>query len=275
LEQEEVRLKKEAEEKSKREQEEKTNKFADEVIDASTATTIEFLFNEGVEQAINENFILEFIVEKLTNEEINSKMSKTSKLLRDLADNCLREELNAQREEQQRLEKQMKQQLRAQLEEELTDKIFTDTIDSLIRECCERVKVEVRNELINSIYIELADEVVKTTLEKCVLQNIFEEMSGLAVKPLLAKPQPLPPEEDRRKPSEQLGPEVSHATSSFKRRLSGEDTSSVSKTTSITTNTPSKKAKIVNESGGQVRSSSAPTNQKDPSTNVQTLIEEG
>lgn len=159
------------------ENEKKVDKLVDEVCQKQH----EALIDELIAQTVVESFMIEFIRDKLINEEISS----TSKLLRGICSNVIEEE----KAELKRQEKLFKQEIKTKVEAEILEKIVNDTVDSLMKECGERVIWESKNERVTDIYESILDEVVKKMIDKSFIDFVFDEMI-IENKPLINK---LPP----------------------------------------------------------------------------------
>ncbi|CAF0824915.1 unnamed protein product [Brachionus calyciflorus] len=203
---EQERLEKEEKERQKLaelETEKKTETIVDQFIEKISETFLEDL----IDQSKTEQLILEFIRDKLLNEEISSKHSLTSKIIRNICISCVDEE----KYERKRLEKKLSEEIKVKLEEEFYEKMFEEKLIQLIKECCERVITENINEKVNEIYFGIVDELSKETFNKCLLDLMFEDINS-ATKPLIKKLEQRPKKFDYKEPENK----------SFKRRLSSD-----------------------------------------------------
>lgn len=171
---------KQSEPNNDKEMEERVNLVHDKV----RSEIIETLIDDAVNQGTNESFILEFIIDKLINEEVGNKNTRFISLCQT--------SIEEHRQDLRQADKQFKRELALKMESELLDKIIEHTVDPLMRECCDRVLEEAKRELIEEIYTSVCDDVVKNLLETYLLENIFDEMTSLK-KPLLERIKPLPP----------------------------------------------------------------------------------
>ena len=184
---------------------EKIDEFSKNIYRDIQSQFLDELFSQAIDQSVNEHFILQFIIDKLFNEEISEK----SVHMRGMCRSVLEEE----KTEQKKREKLIQQEIKLKLEGELIERSINDTVDTLIHECCERVLVEAKNEFLNLIYQDLVEEVItKSMIEKYFLENIFDEMTSIQ-KPFLEKILPPVVEEDKPKKA------IETTTSGVKRRL--------------------------------------------------------
>jgi hypothetical protein len=163
-----------------------SEKKLDALVDAYTARQQEILIEDLLAQVTTESKICEFIRDKLLTDEINTTQSVTSNMLRNI---CIRT-IEEERQEMKMKEKQLKKEMREKFEAEIVETLINEITGNLMRECCERVIWEMKNERVTSIYEDILDEVVRKMIDRSFLDFIFDEMI-VKDKPLIKKPEPI------------------------------------------------------------------------------------
>lgn len=166
-------------------QQEMDNKI-NAIVDEYCARQQETLFEDVLTRVLTESNICEFIRDKLINDEINSTKSVTSNLLRSICSKAIDEE----RQEIKLKEKQIKREIKEKIEGELVEVLVNEITGNLMRECCERVIWELKNERVTSIYEDVLDEVVRKMIDRSFLDFIFDEMI-VRDKPFIKKAEPI------------------------------------------------------------------------------------
>jgi hypothetical protein len=161
--------------KSTLQEQEAISKLSDQIINS--------FIEEIIDKSVNENYILDFIINKLITEEIgNNKETRMGQLLIRTARECYEEARKERREE-----------LRQKFETEIFEQFLDDNLKMLSKECADRVLAEMKLELLESIFNELLDDFSdKKNIENILFETIFEDMRELN-RPLIDKISALPP----------------------------------------------------------------------------------
>ena len=159
----------------------------DELVEKLIQTQMDAFLEDLLTRVAVETNICEFIREKLINEEIRTQLKTIGGIV-----------IDEEKKEMKLLEKKIHLEIKEALIIEFVETIINDTLGSLMKECCERVILEVRNERINTVYNDLLDDLLPKFIEKELFQVIFNEMNPR--KPLIPRisispePEPVKPE---------------------------------------------------------------------------------
>ena len=175
-------------EKEKREKliEEENERKLDKLVDLYTEKQQADLFDELLARVVTDSTICESIRDKLVRDEISASASETSNQIRAICASVIEEE----RQEIKLRERQLKKEIKEKFEVECAETLLNEITGSLMRECCERVIWQLKNERLNSIYDDILDEVLKKMLNQSFLDMVFDEMI-VTDKPLIEKPAPI------------------------------------------------------------------------------------
>ena len=149
-------------------------KRLDELVEKLILTQLDACLEEMLTRAAVETNICDFIREKLINEEIRTQLKAVGLIV-----------IDEEKKEMKLLEKKIHLEIKEALINEFVETIINDTLGSLMKECCERVILEVRNERINTVYNDLLDDLMPKLIEKELFEVIFNEMNPR--KPLIPR----------------------------------------------------------------------------------------
>ena len=137
----------------------KENEKTDQLVGAFMDQQVDLFLDEFVCKASIEFNHCEFYCDKLLSEEVKNQVRTTVSIV-------IQEEQADLRLKQ----KQLMLELKEKIIEEAIESLVDVKVDSMIRECCERVLIEYRKERLESIYKDLLEETLPKLIEKELFQ---------------------------------------------------------------------------------------------------------